>query len=103
MPPARSRLLTDAGMDHTHYFRNLAWLDDGVLLRDAGKLAGIPGVLVQGRLDLEAPLVTAWELSKAWPQSRLAIVEAAAHSASHQGLAGAIVDSTDIFREVSRK
>jgi len=90
-------------MDHTHYFRNLAWLDDGVLLRDAGKLAGIPGVLVQGRLDLEAPLVTAWELSKAWPQSRLAIVEAAAHSASHQGLAGAIVDSTDIFREVSRK
>ncbi len=87
----------------THYFRNLAWLDDGVLLRDAERLAGIPGVLVQGRLDLEAPLVTAWELSRAWPQCRLVVVENAAHSASHEGLAGAIVDATDNFRQISQK
>lgn len=87
----------------THYFRNLAWLDDGVLLRNAERLVGIPGVLVQGRLDLEAPLVTAWELSKAWPQSRLVIVENAAHSASHEGLAGAIVDATDAFRKIPQK
>jgi len=37
----------------THYFRNFAWLDDGILLRDAERLAGIPGVLVQGQLDLK--------------------------------------------------
>lgn len=84
----------------THYFRNRAWLDDGALLRNAGPLASIPGILVQGRLDLEAPLVTAWELSRAWPQSQLVIVENAAHSVSHDGLARAIVDATDKFREI---
>jgi hypothetical protein len=31
----------------THYFRRHCWLDDGVLLREAGKLAGIPGILIQ--------------------------------------------------------
>ncbi|TCM75390.1 prolyl aminopeptidase [Rhizobium sp. BK068] len=97
-----SYLLTRARII-THYFRNLAWLDDSVLLRDAERLAAIPGVLVQGRLDLEAPLVTAWELSKAWPQSRLVVVENAAHSASHEDLAGTIVDATDTFREISQK
>ena len=38
-----------------HYFANRAWLEDGALLRDAGRLAGIPGVLVHGRLDLSCP------------------------------------------------
>ena len=27
----------------THYWRHNAWLDDGALLRGAGRLAGIPG------------------------------------------------------------
>src|SRR5690606_4536939 len=30
----------------THYFRHRAWLEDGQLIRDAGRLAGIPGVLI---------------------------------------------------------
>ena len=38
----------------THYFRHNAWLEDGILLRNAGALTGIPGVMVQGRLDLGA-------------------------------------------------
>ena len=29
-----------------------------MLLRDAGRLAGIPGVLIHGRLDLSGPLDT---------------------------------------------
>ncbi|MBZ0289656.1 MAG: prolyl aminopeptidase [Anaerolineae bacterium] len=49
----------------THYFQHRAWLKHGVLLREAGSLAGIPGVLIHGRLDLGSPLVTAWELAKA--------------------------------------
>jgi len=40
-----------------------AWLEDGVLLRHAGALAHIPGILIHGRLDLASPLVTAWELA----------------------------------------
>jgi hypothetical protein len=39
----------------THYFHHHAWLDDGQILREAGRLAGIPGVLIHGRFDLGGP------------------------------------------------
>jgi proline iminopeptidase len=58
----------------THYFHHRAWLEDGILLSEAHRLAGIPGVLVQGRLDLGSPPVTAWELAETWPDARLKLV-----------------------------
>src|SRR3954452_3353437 len=64
----------------THYVAHGAWLEDGALLRDAGRLAGIPGVLIHGRLDMAAPLDTAWELARAWPDAELVTV-----AAGHQG------------------
>jgi len=85
---ARARIVT-------HYFQHHGWLEDGILLREAGKLAGIPGVMVQGRLDLEAPLATAWELAQAWPDGELVIVPNAGHSSGEAGMAEAIVAATD--------
>lgn len=35
-----------------HYFSHGVWLEEGALLRDASRLAGIPGVLIDGRLDM---------------------------------------------------
>jgi hypothetical protein len=35
------------------YFAHGGWLEECVLLRDAGHLTGIPGVLIHGRLDPE--------------------------------------------------
>ena len=58
----------------THYFHHRAWLEDGELLHNAGRLASIPGVLVHGRLDLGGPSVTAWELAQAWPAAELHLV-----------------------------
>ncbi|MBB5911350.1 proline iminopeptidase [Nocardia transvalensis] len=66
----------------THYFSHGAWLADGQLLRDAGRLAGIPGILMHGRLDLSGPLGTAWELAKVWADARLRIVEDSGHTGS---------------------
>jgi len=63
----------------THYFSHGAWLEEGVLLREAGRLSGIPGVLIHGRLDLGGPLRTAWELHRAWPGTELITVENAGH------------------------
>ncbi|MFE1808967.1 prolyl aminopeptidase [Streptomyces sp. NPDC059533] len=63
----------------SHYFSHGAWLEEGVLLRDAHRLAGIPGVLIHGRLDLAGPLDTAWELARAWPDAELTIVDSAGH------------------------
>lgn len=81
----------------THYFRHGAWLGDDALLRGAGALEGIPGVLVQGRLDLQGPLVTAWELARAWPDARLVVVDGAGHSAGDVGMGEAIVAALDGF------
>ncbi len=39
----------------THYWRHAAWLEDGVLLREVGRLKDIPAVLVHGRLDFGCP------------------------------------------------
>jgi proline iminopeptidase len=65
-----------------HYFAHGAWLQEGVLLREAGRLAGIPGVLIHGRLDLSSPLDTAWELARAWPDAQLVVVGDAGHTGS---------------------
>ncbi|MGA4728344.1 hypothetical protein ACPB67_13050 [Micromonospora taraxaci] len=62
-----------------HYFSHGAWLEEGALLRDADQLAGIPGALIHGRLDLGGPLQTAWDLHRAWPDSTLTVIESAGH------------------------
>lgn len=62
-----------------HYFAHGAWLEEGALIRDAHRLAGIPGVLIHGRLDMAAPLDTAWELARAWPDAELIVVEEGGH------------------------
>ncbi|MFI9625095.1 prolyl aminopeptidase [Streptomyces sp. NPDC052042] len=63
----------------SHYFSHGAWLEEGQLIRDAGRLTGIPGALVHGRFDLGGPLITAWELAKAWPDADLTVIDGAGH------------------------
>lgn len=92
---ARARIVT-------HYFHHSGWLEEGILLRQAHMLNGIPGVMVQGRLDLEAPLVTAWELSQGWKDGKLVIVDNAGHSPSDPGMSEAIIAATDEFASKTR-
>lgn len=80
----------------THYFAHTAWLEDGQLLRDAHRLGGIPGVLIHGRLDLSAPVRTAWELAQAWPGAELRIIEDSGHTGS-PAMAAAIADAVERF------
>lgn len=78
-----------------HYFHHLAWLEDGILLKKADTLANTPGILIQGRHDLQGPPATAYQLSKAWPGSQLIVLEDAGHSTSDHGMAEAIISSSD--------
>ncbi len=64
----------------THYIRNDEFLEDGALLRNAGLLADIPGILVNGRFDLQAPLGNAWALHEVWPRSELLVIDEAGHA-----------------------
>ena len=81
----------------THYVRHNAWLEDGCLLRDAGSLAGIPGILVNGRFDFQAPITNSWELKRVWPGAELVIVDDAGHSAGNAGIMRELVRVTDRF------
>jgi proline iminopeptidase len=80
----------------THYFANGAWLDEGALLRDAGRLAGIPGVLIHGQLDMGSPLRTAWELAREWPDARLVVVDDSGHTGS-DSMSEQIIGTLDRF------
>jgi proline iminopeptidase len=59
-----------------HYFSHAAWLEDGELLRNAGRLKGIPGVLIHGHFDIGGPPDVPWLLAKAWPEAQLHLVRA---------------------------
>ncbi|MGZ4554105.1 MAG: prolyl aminopeptidase, partial [Mycobacteriaceae bacterium] len=54
-----------------HYFRNGGFLEEGQLLTQSDRIAGIPGVIVQGRYDVVCPTTSAWALHRAWPDSTL--------------------------------
>ena len=80
-----------------HYFVHAGWLDEGQLLRDAHKLAAIPGVIIQGRYDVCTPARTAWDLHRAWPQAQFHLVEGAGHAFSEPGILECLRQATDQF------
>jgi proline iminopeptidase len=63
----------------THYALHRGFVEDGSLLAGATALVGIPAVIIQGRHDLCTPPVTAWRLHRAWPGSRLHLLEDEGH------------------------
>ncbi|HEX3920625.1 MAG TPA: prolyl aminopeptidase [Caulobacteraceae bacterium] len=81
----------------THYFSHNCFLGDGQLLRDAHKLEGVPGVIIQGRLDLGSPLEGPWHLAQAWPESELLVVDEAGHEHTTPGMIETILASIDRF------
>jgi proline iminopeptidase len=78
-----------------HYFANNLFLEEGALLACAGKLAAIPGVIVQGRYDMVCPIASAAELADAWPTADFQIVPDAGHSAMEPGIRKALVQATE--------
>lgn len=79
------------------YFMNDFYLEEAQLLRDAHKLKGIPGIIVQGRHDICCPPTSAWALKQAWPEVDLRIVHDGGHAASEPGIVDGLVRATDEF------
>jgi len=65
-----------------HYIKNNFFLKDDELIKNAYKLNGIPGSIVQGRYDLLCPVINAYEVAAKWKNSNLIIVDEGAHSAN---------------------
>ena len=84
----------------THYWSNAAWLQEDELLRNATKLNGIPGVLVQGRLDVSGPPDIAWQLAQVWTDSEFVLIEDAGHGPGESNMTEVLVAATNRFANV---
>jgi len=84
-----------------HYFVNNCFFEtDNYLVENVEKIRDIPAVIVQGRYDIVCPMMSAWELHRAWPEAVFRIIPDAGHSVSEPGIASALVEATDRFREL---
>lgn len=81
----------------SHYFKHDTFLEEGQLIANAHLLHGIPGVIVQGRYDAITPPLSAWDLSRAWPQATLQIVPDAGHASFEPGNLRRLIMATDGF------
>lgn len=82
-----------------HFFTNNAFFDtDNYLIENVGKIRHIPAIIVQGRYDVVCPMMSAWELHRAWPEAEFHVIPDAGHSASEPGIINALVDATDRFK-----
>ncbi len=83
----------------SHYFVNNAFFDtDNYLIENVAKIRHIPAVIVQGRYDVVCPMMSAWDLHRAWPEADFKVIPDAGHSATEKGTIAALVDATDRFR-----
>lgn len=64
-----------------HYFEHHGFIDGNRILKEiGGKLKGKTVEIIQGRYDLICPAITAWELHKALPESRITFTPTSGHS-----------------------
>ncbi|AHB49530.1 proline iminopeptidase [Hyphomicrobium nitrativorans NL23] len=83
-----------------HYFVNKGFFaNDGALLSQAHRIAGIGGAIVHGRYDAVTPVRSAWDLKQAWPTAELRIVPDAGHAMTEPGIIHELVRATAEFRD----
>ncbi|HEY9802207.1 MAG TPA: prolyl aminopeptidase [Leptolyngbyaceae cyanobacterium] len=81
-----------------HFFINKGFFaQEDQLLLNVHHIRDIPAVIVQGRYDVVCPMVSAWELHRAWPEAEFIVVPDAGHSMSEAGIRSALIEATDKF------
>lgn len=81
-----------------HYFVNGGFFDEkNALLANVDRIRHIPTVIVQGRYDVVCPMMSAWDLHRAFPEADFRIVRDAGHSAFEPGIAKELVAATHRF------
>ncbi len=85
----------------THYWSHDQFLPPGGVLSAAGRLAHVPGKIIQGSLDLTNLVGTPWLLAAAWPACELTLIDEAGHGGNDE-LLDAIVAATDGYAKPSQ-
>ena len=76
-----------------HYFTNNGFFDsDNWLIENIKKIKDIPTEIVQGRYDVVCPMVTAWELHQALPDSGFHVIQGAGHSMTEDGIRSKLIE-----------
>jgi proline iminopeptidase len=86
-----TRTLPSSPFMEAHYFHNDCFMKPEQLIAEAGKLKGIPGIIVQGRYDLLCPPATSHAVGALWPESEVRIVGGAGHSLYDPGIRDAVM------------
>lgn len=86
-----SRALPASPFMEAHYFANNCFMKPDQLMAEAGRLKGIPGIIVQGRYDLLCPPATSHALGAIWRESEVRFVEGAGHSLYDPGVRDAVM------------
>lgn len=85
------------GRLESHYMANLGFFEEDQLIRNMGRIAHLPVVIVQGRYDAICPPLSAYRLQQAWPGAQLEMIPDAGHGALEHGIASALVRATERF------
>jgi proline iminopeptidase len=86
----------------SYYTDNGFFLDgDNYVLDNAHKIAHIPCRIVQGRYDIICPMISAWDLHKALPNSVLRIVADGSHSPMSPGMIEELVQASEDFKSLA--
>jgi len=81
-----------------HYFVNRGFMKkESQLLDGVDRIRHVPAVIVQGRYDVVCPMMSAWDLHKAWPEADFRVVPDAGHSALEPGITHELITATDRF------
>lgn len=70
---------------------------DNWILEHIDAIRHIPCIIIQGRYDIPCPIVSAWDLHRAWPEAELEIIPDAGHAGTEPGITDALIRATDRF------
>jgi proline iminopeptidase len=84
-----------------HYFMNSGFFNqEDQLIQGVDRIRHIPSVIVQGRYDIVCPMISAWELHKAWPEAEFIVIPDAGHSMTELGIQTALLEASDRFSDL---
>ncbi len=91
------RLIYSLGLLENYYMMNNCFLEEGQLLDNADRIAGIPAIIVNGRFDMVCPPISAYRLHEKLPLSKLVIAGMAGHSMSQKPIERELLKAMNEF------